>query len=323
MRNFCLLLLGFFMINLQAQNYEITFTGSGESNTVEDVQVVYLSRGDTLDISGTDVLKLLGAVAAIPFSLSEEYGLKAYPNPMKEEIRVLFPTSSEGVVNLEVFDITGKLLVSSRQELRSGDQIFALSGLHPGLYNLRASTPGKVYSTCVISVDKNAGLPALRHENSDDVTRKASTLKRSQEVITVNMEYTDGDWILLKGKSGDYQRIVTIAPTESQTVNFEFVSCTDYDNNHYPAVSIGTQTWMAENLRTGSFNDGTEILHIEADALWESAVIPAYSWDNNDQANDQILGKLYNWFVAGGEKTHALQDGMFPVLRNIWYSTIF
>ena len=298
MKNFNLILLSFFLVlNLNAQDIELTFTGSGAATTVEDVKVVYLSKGDTVDISGSDVLKLAGPTG-IGFSLADDNTVMVYPNPMRDAGHIKFRTLEAGSVNLEIFDISGKLVVRSTHDLQSGEQTFSLSGLNQGLYTLRVSTPGHVLSARMVSVEKLSGLPVIRHENSEAFSQTVSTLKGSK--ATINLEYTAGDYILLKGKSGNHQRVVTIAPTESQAVNFEFVECKDADDNHYPIVTIGTQTWTAENLITTKFQNGTDILNIEVDALWYSTSLPGWSWVHNDESY-AYYGKLYNWFVAGSD----------------------
>ncbi len=297
-------------INIQAQTYEITFTGSGESTMVDHVQVVNLNRGDTLDIDGTDVLKLVVGATNIVIPREEENKLVFYPNPMRGEGRFQFYTSVAGFINIEIFDITGRLLIRKNYELESGNQTFSLTGLNTGLYTLRASTPEARFSTRIISVEENKEIPVLRHEYSEFVSKTPNKLKSSQAVV--EMGYANGERILLKGISGNYQRIVTIAPVTNQVVNFEFVACTDYDNNHYPVVTIGNQTWMAENLITGHFNDGTEIMLLEPDALWIAAEIPAYCWVHNDEENYGFYGKLYNWHVAGGENNPCPEGWYVP-----------
>ncbi len=305
-------LLSIFLValNLHSQNYEITFTGSGASPSVEHVKVVYLSKGDTLDISGSDVLRLVRSTTQINSSLPGDNGLMVYPNPIRDESRISFYSSSAGVVNLEVFDIAGKLIVKNRQYLPSGNQNYSLSGLSTGLYTLRVNCMEGLFSARIISIGKNTGVPFLKHENSELVLNAEGNLKSRLNVV--ELEYTDEDWLLLKGASGNYQRIVTIAPTESGTVDFEFMACTDNDNNHYPVVTIGAQTWMAENLRTGTFSDGSEITHLEYNFQWGGASIPAYCWYNNDSENEGLFGKLYNWFVAGSDKNPCPQGWHVP-----------
>ena len=72
---------------------------------------------------------------------------------------------------------------------------------------------------------------------------------------------------------------------------------TDQEGNTYKTVTIGTQTWMAENLRTTKYNDGTPIPYATDPVEWQDA---AYCNINNTTSLDTIAtyGRLYNWFAV-------------------------
>ncbi|MGD0341678.1 MAG: fibrobacter succinogenes major paralogous domain-containing protein, partial [Bacteroidales bacterium] len=72
---------------------------------------------------------------------------------------------------------------------------------------------------------------------------------------------------------------------------------TDLDGNTYKTIRIGTQIWMAEDLKTTKFNDGTAILNVVDPGLW-SSYSPAYCWYNNAATYKSTYGALYNWFAA-------------------------
>jgi endoglucanase len=72
----------------------------------------------------------------------------------------------------------------------------------------------------------------------------------------------------------------------------------DADFNKYHTVTIGAQTWMAENLKTTRFRDGTAIPNVTANGTWSTLTTPAYSWYNNDIANKLAYGALYNWHAV-------------------------
>lgn len=64
-----------------------------------------------------------------------------------------------------------------------------------------------------------------------------------------------------------------------------------------------SQTWMAENLRTTKFNDGTPIPNITNGIEWSDLTTPAYCWYNNDAAaNKDTYGALYNWYAVNSGK---------------------
>ncbi len=72
-------------------------------------------------------------------------------------------------------------------------------------------------------------------------------------------------------------------------------SVSDIDGNKYRTIQIGRQTWMAENLRTTKFNDGTPLVHMPLEDNGYNGN-PGYSFYNNDPATYKtVYGALYNW----------------------------
>lgn len=78
---------------------------------------------------------------------------------------------------------------------------------------------------------------------------------------------------------------------------------TDTVNNIYHVVTIGTQTWMVENLRTTKYNDGTIIPTITDNTAWKNSSTPAYCWYSNKiTPNKNKYGALYNWDAVNTRK---------------------
>ena len=79
---------------------------------------------------------------------------------------------------------------------------------------------------------------------------------------------------------------------------------TDRDGNVYKTITIGTQTWMAENLRTTKYNDGTAIPNITSNEKWGALTTGAYCNYDNTTNTDTIatFGRLYNWYAVNTGK---------------------
>lgn len=77
---------------------------------------------------------------------------------------------------------------------------------------------------------------------------------------------------------------------------------TDIEGNVYRTVSIGSQCWLVENLKTTKFNDGSNIPNVVANNEWNTITTAAYTWYENDIANKDSYGALYNYYAVESDK---------------------
>lgn len=97
---------------------------------------------------------------------------------------------------------------------------------------------------------------------------------------------------------------------------------TDVDGNVYHTVTIGTQVWMVENLKTTKFNDGTPISLVwDDESWWTRSRTPQYCWYNNSITNKNIYGALYNWYavntgILAPSGWHVPTDAEWTTLEN-------
>jgi uncharacterized protein (TIGR02145 family) len=94
-------------------------------------------------------------------------------------------------------------------------------------------------------------------------------------------------------------------PTEiGFNTNLSYGTINDIENNKYKTISIGNQTWMAENLRTTKYQNGDLIGTTSSptqDISGEST--PEYQWayDGNESIAE-VYGRLYTWYVINDSR---------------------
>lgn len=97
---------------------------------------------------------------------------------------------------------------------------------------------------------------------------------------------------------------------------------TDIDGYVYEVVSIGNQKWMAENLKTSRYRDGSIITLMSADSLWSSCRTGAFSSYDNKNSNVVNLGGLYNWYAVNDSRGlcptgwHVPSNDDFTIMTN-------
>ena len=95
---------------------------------------------------------------------------------------------------------------------------------------------------------------------------------------------------------------------------------TDIEGNVYNVLTIGTQVWMTENLRTSHFRDGTLIPYVINENTWYNGTSSMFCWYNNDsETYKKLFGGLYNWYSVNTGKLcpngwHIPSDAEWTVL---------
>ena len=108
------------------------------------------------------------------------------------------------------------------------------------------------------------------------------------------------------------------------TANVIRRAVTDIDGNCYDAVQIGNQVWMAENLRTTKYADGSSIpLGTSTSTTTAYRYAPGTNWSSNEDnmINVSRYGYLYNWPAAmhGASSSEANPSGVQGICPNGWH----
>ncbi len=113
-----------------------------------------------------------------------------------------------------------------------------------------------------------------------------------------------------KNELGDYQ-----------TINFkshrQYGSLTDIDGNIYKTIMIGTQEWMAENLRVSHYSDGTGISEIRDAEAWKALKTDGFSVYENRKDYFLLFGCLYNYFAVSDEKALCPVGWHVPTMEDL------
>ena len=278
------------MAFLQAQDYQITFTGSGAASTVATVKIENLTQGTELTMNGSDILHLKNVITGIDsYSEDSNHRISFSPNPMIDYSLIKFDLPEDGQTTTSLYDITGRIILQIQDYLSKGQHTYRLQGINNGLYIVKVVSDRYSVTGRLLCSGSHKGEPKITYENAGVTDKEEYDLKGiSAETV---MQYTAGDRLKLTGVSGIYSTVVVDVPNSSKTITFTFIACTDGDGNNYPIVKIGDQTWMAENLKSTKNNLG-ELLHLGFTAETSD---PAYAWYDNDINNKNVYGALYNW----------------------------
>jgi uncharacterized protein (TIGR02145 family) len=286
-----------------ALNYTITFSGTGASTTVGSVIVQNLTKGTSVTVPAGNVLNLIDATAVEQLNSNDEF-ICIYPNLKEGKSTLSFYAKQSGSTHINAFSPEGRKIAGITANLQTGVNSFQVS-LPNGFYVIHISGNGYSYIAKMMNQSSLLSKPDLVYIGTEKPTTFSSQKSKSYTTGITAMTYATDDQLLYKAVSGNYSTIVADIPTGSKTINFGFVECHDADGNYYSVVAIGTQTWMAENLKTAKYQNSNAIPNVMDDTAW--AILTTGGWCNynNDTANEIKYGKLYNWFAVSDSRNIA------------------
>jgi uncharacterized protein (TIGR02145 family) len=99
-------------------------------------------------------------------------------------------------------------------------------------------------------------------------------------------------------------------------------STTDIDGNIYNTITIGSQIWMVENLKTTKYRNGDAIPKFTEGMPWNNLTTGAYCDYNDEENYSDIYGRLYNWYAVDEWRKlaplgwHVASDSEWTILTN-------
>ena len=186
--------------------------------------------------------------------------------------------------------------------------------------------------------------PVITWEKPSDIKfgnpLSADQLNASADVLG-SFEYTPGTGVVLD--EGDSQLLtVEFSPVENDNYNnvnksvqinvlpsgtssamfnpnLNYGTMSDVDGNNYKTIVIGSQTWMAENLRTTKYRNGDDIPNVTGNSEWINLNSGAFCTYDNDSDLDALatFGRLYNWFSVSDSRNIA-PEGWHVATETEW-----
>ncbi len=165
-----------------------------------------------------------------------------------------------------------------------------------------------------IETSKQIIIPELKNENANhenQLQKKSIKLVVLSSVVVMAIlvfALMQPDKTVQPDKTTTEQKVRSSTFTDSR------------DGKIYKTVVIGNQVWMTENLNVDKFRNGDLIPHAKTNEEWQRAGRnrqPAWCYYDNDPANGEKYGKLYNWYAVNDRRGLAPEGWKIPTSDEI------
>jgi len=181
-----------------------------------------------------------------------------------------------------------------------------------GLVTIIIGEGTQVSTGAFADIDWSAGPYYIKTETATEAPLTTYTIEGTSQLLSVPYAL----YAKTAGTSDALQSQINMLKNSSAAGGV----VSDIDNNVYNTVKIGTQIWMAENLKTTKYNDGTAIPNITDNTAWLALTTGAYCDYSNTPANSTTYGRLYNWYaIDNNAATKVASNGGKNVCPTGWH----
>lgn len=279
-------------LNSSAFNYSVSFIGHGASTDVTSVLVQNITKGTSATVTAGQLLNLTDGLTTTTNITADKKNDILFSNDNQGNSFITFNAKQVGSTMINVFNLDGRKVTGIMNDLSEGSYRYKLS-LPKGIYLVQVKGNGFKYNTKFVS--QNIGNNVAQIIPVGATEKKQSKIKNT----SITMEYSEGDRIIFRGYSENMCTLVPDVIAADKTINFNFVPCQDASGNHYATITIGDQVWMAENLKTTKYADGTDIILRASKAEYladpNRNTTPICRYFNDDASTKDVAGLAYKY----------------------------
>ncbi len=300
-------LLVFISLGVKSQEYNVSFTASGAATEIDSLMIKSLFDCSSLWINGGDTVRFFVPQEDPEPGYTDLYSstnnkMTIFPNPMENQCYFSFYSLPDNNAEISVFDISGRLITNQLFEIGEGTHGFSMNNQGSGLFIISVRTQSHHYTGRVISNSEAAGDVNISYQSfAQQELPKTKSLK-IKNILEIPFE--QGDRFLIRAYAGEHIAMRTIIPVKDSVYTLNFIECVDADGNNYPVIRIGSQNWMAENLRATHFRNMDQIPTTD-DILEDLTEMeqPVFQWMYDyEQAPAEISGRLYTWYAVNDHR---------------------
>lgn len=328
------------IISAYSQNkLELSFAAAnnGQKVPLDSIFIENLTQGGDTMLFAPDTLLVLDIITGFGNNQTSGYSSftvsRNYPNPFKDQTSVDLKLTEKEQIEINIRDIFGRELLRYKHTLNRGNHSFTIHAGSEQYYLL--TVIGKNTSKTIKMISVNDNKMNERKCKIDYTGNKGNTSGFKSQESLISFVFVFGDTLRYTGFAQTMDGVTgsnEIADSPSVNTNYEFdiikgIRCpgaptvADIDGNLYNTVQIINHCWMAENLITTTYDNGTPIPNVTDGSSWQALTTGAYVWYDNEIIWKDQYGAMYNWY-AGHSPNGLCPEGWHVPTYDDWTSFV-